>query len=602
MNATKGTKTVQATKDTKITKAVKTTRRFDGPAKAAHRRNAATRESAVPRFRASLRSVCVSAGKAGRPSNTTTPLCSLCPSWLIVVLVVAAGCTPSESRDPDVIVVALRSAPNNLNPMLANDEFSSRIGQLVFSSLMDLGDDLRPQPTLADRIESPDAKTHIVHLKRGVRFHDGRELTSADVVYTYGLLLDPQFVSPYKGGFRNLAAVKAIDAYSVLFTLTEPSVAFDVQLTTPPIIPAGSVEALSRMPVGTGPYRFVRYDVESQVVLSAFAGYFRGAPSNRGMILKIIPDDTMRGLELRKGSVDVVVNQMPPDIVYRFEERREIQVSRQPGMDLSYIGFNMRDPVVSDVRVRYAIGHAIDREAIVKHLRRGLASVATGVLPPQVWAAEPGVRQYPHDPERAKQLFDEAGYRDPDGDGPQMRPLSLTLKVGNTEEVLLQATVVQQDLRRVGVELDVRSYEFATMFADVVSGNFQLSSLQWIGGALADPDILRRIFHSAQEPPNGFNRGRYRNPAVDRLLDLASASLEEADRKRYYSEAQKLIADDAPYIPIWHRTHAVIGQPYLTGLHINPAGNYESLRDVRRVESLKPKSQAPSPTGGTEAE
>jgi peptide/nickel transport system substrate-binding protein len=450
---------------------------------------------------------------------------------------------------------------------------------------MDLGDVLRPQPTLLDRLESPDPKTHIAHLRRGVRFHDGRELTSADVVYTYGRLLDPAFVSPYKGGFRNLASVKAIDKYSVVFTLTEPSVAFDVQLTTPPIIPAGSVDTLSRLPIGTGPYRFERYEVETQVVLSAFDGYFRGAPNNKGMILKVIPDDTMRGLELRKRSVDLVVNQMPPDIVHRFEERGEVQVTRQPGMDLSYIGFNMQDAVVSDVRVRYAIGHAIDRSAIVQHLRRGLAAVATGVLPPQVWAAEPNVRQYTYDPGRAKQLLDQAGYPDPDGDGPRLRPLRLTLKVGNTEEVLLQATVVQQDLRRVGIDLDVRSYEFATMFADVVSGNFQLSSLQWIGGALGDPDILRRIFHSAQVPPNGFNRGRYHNAAVDRLLELASASISEAERRRYYSEAQKLIADDAPYIPIWHRTHAVIGQPYLTGLHVNPAGNYESLRDVRRAGS-----------------
>jgi peptide/nickel transport system substrate-binding protein len=513
------------------------------------------------------------------------PLRSWCLLWLIGVPVLSAlagGCAPADSRDPGVIVVALRSAPNNLNPLLANDEFSSRVAQLVFSSLMDLGDDLRPQPTLADRLESPDPKTHIVHLKRGVRFHDGRELTSADVVYTYGLMLQPEFVSPHKGSFRNVASVVPIDKYSVRFTLTEPSVAFDVQLTTPPVVPAGSLDTLSRLPIGTGPYQFVRYDVENQVVLSAFDGYFRGAPGNKGMVLKVIPDDTMRGLELRKQSVDVVVNQMPPDIVHRFEELGEIQVTRQPGMDLSYIGFNLRDPVVADVRVRHAVSYAIDREAIVKHLRRGLAVVAHGVLPLQVWAAEPDVRQYAFDPERAKQLLDAAGYPDPDGDGPRPR-LRLSLKVGNTEEVILQATVVQQDLRRVGIDLDVRSYEFATMFADVVQGNFQLSSLQWIGGALADPDILRRIFHSGQVPPNGFNRGRYRNPDVDRAIDLASSALDEGDRRRYYSRAQKLIAEDAPYIPIWHRTHAVIGQPYLSGLHINPAGNYESLRDVRRL-------------------
>jgi peptide/nickel transport system substrate-binding protein len=155
------------------------------------------------------------------------------------------------------------------------------------------------------------------------------------------------------------------------------------------------------------------------------------------------------------------------------------------------------------------------------------------------------------------------------------------LKVGNAEEVRLQATVIQQQLRDVGIDLDVRSYEFATMYADVIKGNFQMFGLQWVGGAMVDPDILRRVFYSTQTPTaGGFNRGHYSNPEVDRLLDLASATANEAERKKYYGEAQKVIAVDAPYISIWNRTNVAVAQPTLSGLHLNAVGNFESLKDV----------------------
>ena len=179
------------------------------------------------------------------------------------------------------------------------------------------------------------------------------------------------------------------------------------------------------------------------------------------------------------------------------EQSGDFAIVRSPGLDFSYLGFNMRDPVLRDKRVRHAIGYATNRDAIVEYLRRGLANAATGLLPPQAWAYEPDIFTFTHDPEKARQLLDAAGFRDPDGAGPLPR-LRLTLKISTNEEVRLQSTVIQQDLKRVGIDLDVRSYEFATVFADILKGNFQLMSLQWVGGAVIDPDILRRVFHSTQ--------------------------------------------------------------------------------------------------------
>ena len=491
----------------------------------------------------------------------------------------SACASPRASTPPGAIVVGIRTAPNNIDPRLANDETSQRVGQLVFNTLLDIGDDLRTKPMLAERLDHPDPLTYIATLRRGVKFHDGREMTAKDVVFTFSQMIDPSFVSPLKGAYRSLESVRALDDYHVVFTLKEPFTAFPNQLEGPlPIIPAGSGTDFGEHPIGTGPYKFVRYDVDDQVILEPFHDYFNGLPKNTGIVLKVLPDDTMRGLEIRKGSIDLVINDLPPDILFQLKNRG-LTLATSVGLDYSYLGINMRDPILQDKRVRQAIGYAIDRKAIVEYLRRGLARPATGLIPSIAWAYEPDVFQFTYDPEKSKQLLDEAGYKDPDGDGPLPR-LHLSLKVSNVEETRLQATVIQQDLARVGIDLDVRSYEFATMYADVLKGNFQMFSLQWVGAAMVDPDILRRVFYSTQTPPAGFNRGHYSNPEVDRLLDLAGAATSEAERKKYYGEVQKIVAEDAPYISIWNRTNVAVAQPTLTGLHLNTVGNFESLRDV----------------------
>ena len=246
----------------------------------------------------------------------------------------------------------------------------------------------------------------------------------------------------------------AVDDYTVRFTLAEPFAAFPIQLVLPPIVPADSGDRMRTSPIGTGPYRFVRYDVDDKVVLSAFEGFWGGSPDNTGLVVKVIPDDTMRGLDLRKGATDLVVNDLPADIVHQLAEDGAFRIEPSPGLDFSYIGFNLRDPILADRRVRHAIGYAINREAIIKYMRRDLARPASGLVPDQAWAFEPDVHRFTHDPARAMRLLDEAGYRDPDGDGPLPR-LRLSLKISSNEETRLQSTVVQEDLRRVGIELDL---------------------------------------------------------------------------------------------------------------------------------------------------
>lgn len=496
----------------------------------------------------------------------------------LALLFVTSACSQA-APEPGIITVAIPVSPNNLDPRFGTDENSARAQQLLFNDLLRWDEQTRLAPGLALSWESTDHQTYRVRLRQGVRFHDGHELTSADVVFTFKSMMDPAFASPYRGAFRDLESVVAVDPYTVDFVLKQPSGSFLPNLVFK-IVPAGAGRELRDHPVGTGPYEFVSYAVDDRLELRAFRDYFDGLPRNRGIVMKIVPDDIMRGLELRKATSDLIVNDLAPDMVYQLE-REGLALTKSPGVDYQYVGFNLRDPVLRDVRVRQAIGHAIDRQAIVDHLRRGLATVADSMLPPTNWAHEPDVVVLDYDPEHARALLDEAGYRDPDGSGPRPR-LTLSYKTTSLEFPRLQAAVIQQNLRDVGIEVDVRSYEFATLYADILKGNFQMYALQWVGGALADPDILRRVFHSQQVPPAGFNRGRFSDPDIDRLIDEASNATDYETRRQLYGKVQQRIAEAAPYISLWHRTNFALAQPALEGIHLSPQGDFTFLRNVSR--------------------
>jgi peptide/nickel transport system substrate-binding protein len=506
---------------------------------------------------------------------------------ILAAAVMASGCMQRPVDNPNIIVFGIQSPPDNLDPRIGSDDTSEKIGQLIFSSLMTLDEHLGIVPLLAERLDHPTPTTYVVPLRRGVRFHDGHELTAADVVYTFRSLLAPGFVSPLKGALRLLKAIDARDRYTVVFTLSEPFGSFPVNLVLPPIVPDGAGPSFREHPIGTGPYRFVRYAVDDRIELAAFDGYYGGRPRNDGIIVRIVPDDIMRGLELRKGTIDLVVNDLAPDIVYQLQREPRLNTVQSPGTDYQYIGLNLRDPILRDVRVRQALAYAIDYQAIVAYLRRGLATQAVGILPPVAWAFEPDVTVYTHDPARSRRLLDEAGYADPDGDGPAMR-FTLSLKVSNIEYNRLQASVLQQNLRVIGVGLDVRMYEFATLYGDVLRGNFQMFTLQWSGGVVADPDILRRIFHSLQAPPSGLNRGYFSDPRVDRLLDLATVSTDDRERKRLFGDVQRIVANQVPYISLWNKTNVAVAQRTLAGVHLSPAADWLFLKDVFRKPPDRP--------------
>jgi peptide/nickel transport system substrate-binding protein len=493
----------------------------------------------------------------------------------LLVLVIAAGCGGSRP-DGNAIVVALANSPVNLDPRVGTDEASQKAHQLLYNTLVRIDSDLRIVPELAE-LEQRDRVTYVAHLRRGVLFHNGRELTSEDVVYTFRSFLDPNFRGR-SGAYRVLASLVAPDPYTVEFKLKEPFAPFPVNLVMG-IVQAGSGNANTRQPVGTGPYRIKEFVQDDRLVLEPFDRYFGGRAANDGIALKVVPDDTMRGLELRKGTVDLIVNDLAPDIVWQLRAEGRLQVATAPGSDYAYIGLNLRDTVLQHPDVRRAIGFAVDREAIVKYLRRGFATVAVGIVPPMSWAFEREVFDFRHDPNEARRLLDAAGYRDPDGDGPLPR-FRLSLKTSTSEVYRVQAAALQHDLAQVGIAVDVRSSELQTLFADVLRGNFQMYTLQWVG--VTDPDMLRRVYHSRQAPPAGLNRVFYDNSEVDRLIESAAAAADDEDRRRFYSRAQQLIADDVPYISLWYKTNVAVFQPGITGVRLSPIADFTFLKDVSR--------------------
>lgn len=495
---------------------------------------------------------------------------------LLIALLAVAACTRGRP-DGGAIVVALTNSPVNLDPRVGTDEASQKAHQLLYSSLVKIDDDLRTVPDLAD-IDQPDDVTYVARLRRGVLFHNGRELTSEDVVYTFRSFLDPSFRGR-SGAYRLLKSVEARDRYTVVFTLKEPFGPFRINLVMG-IVQAGSGGANARSPIGTGPYRLKTFVQDDRLELEPFDRYYGGRPANDGIVLKVVPDDTMRGLELRKGTVDLVVNDLAPDIAFQLRQEGRLGVATAPGTDYAYLGLNLHDPILANLAVRRAIGFAIDRDAIVKYLRREFASVAVGIVPPMSWAFERDVFDFTHDPAKARQMLDAAGYRDPDGDGPLPR-FQLSLKTSTSEVYRVQAAAIQHDLARVGIAVDVKSNELQTLFADVLRGNFQLYTLQWVG--VTDPDMLRRVYHSRQAPPAGLNRVYYSNPEVDRLIDAAAAAADDERRRPMYAKAQQLIAADVPYISLWYKTNVAVFQPDITGVRLSPIADFGFLKDVSRV-------------------
>ncbi len=411
-----------------------------------------------------------------------------------------------------------------------------------------------------------------------MKFHDGRALTARDVKWTFDSLLQGKIRSTKSAVYRFVDHIEATDDNTVVFHLKEPfaTLLWNLSDGAIGIVPYGSGDEISRQPIGSGPFRFVSAEQDKEVVIARNDDYWGVKPRLPGVRFIVVPDTTTRALELRKGSADIAINALTSDMVLTSGTRSE---SRRDACSRNGSRLHGFQPARSDSEGLRGCGRrwriAIDRGPMLEYLLRGFGRPANSVLPPESWAYNGDVPAYNHDPARARQLLEQAGY--PEINGVRFH---LTMKSSTEESTRLMAAVLQQQLRDVGIALDIRTFEFATFFSDVTHGLFQLYSLRWIGGN-EDPDIFEYIFHSAKFPPNGANRGYFADPRVDTLIDQARHELDQNTRKQIYAEIQRTLADQLPYIDLWYFDNVLVHSKRVA------KPEFESLRKLRFSEDSR---------------
>ena len=502
------------------------------------------------------------------------------PHVLLLVLACVSMVSCSAKPKPGTLVMDIESSPVNLDPRVGTDSQSERIADLIFDPLVRKDDHFNLMPWVATSWDLPDPRTYIFHLRKGIVFHDGRPLTARDVKWTLDSYKNGTVVSIRAATYRHVIKVDAPDDYTVVIHLDEPDSTLLWNLSDGAfgIVPYGSGKELTVNPIGSGPFRFVSVEQDNNVILERNEHYWAKPPNVARVRMNVVPDATTRALELRKGSADLVAtNSLGADMVNTLQRDSHLKIQREPGTGLVYLAFNLRDPILKDVRVREAIAYAIDRQPILNYLFGGYGRMADSVLPPEHWAYNGDVQHYPYSPEKANELLDQAGYRR----GKDGIRFHLTFKTSNTEESSrLLPVVLQQQLRKVGIALEIRTFEFATLYSDILRGAFQLYSLRWVGGSNQDPDIFAYAFDSSSFPPKRANRGYYSNPRVDALIAEGRQTLDRAERKRDYGEIQTILARDLPYIDFWYMDNVMVHTTRIRDLDLNPSGDYDFLTTV----------------------
>jgi peptide/nickel transport system substrate-binding protein len=412
-------------------------------------------------------------------------------------------------------------------------------------------------------------------LRTDVYFHDGKPLTATDVKYTLDSMRNGTVITAKAGALAHIDHVDAPDPATLVIHLKQPDAALLWNLSDGAlgIVPAGSGRDFAYHPIGSGPFRFVSQLQDDEVILERNDHSWQPRPAIARIRFAVVPDAITRALELEKGSADVCINCLTADMVSALAKRPNLQVLSGPGTNLNYITFNAQDSVLRDLRVRQAIAYAMNRPLIIRSLWRDRARLAESLLPPEHWAWTGDVQQYPYDPAKANALLDAGGWKR----GKDGVRFHLTMKTSTDETSRLLAMILQQQLRDIGIALEVRSFEFATFYSDISKGAFQMYTLRWLGGN-QDPDIFRYAYDSDMFPPHGANRGRYVNAELDGLIKQAAMSGDQALRRTDYVKVQQILAAELPSIDLWYLDAVLVHTRRLQNIHISSSGNFDFLR------------------------
>lgn len=487
----------------------------------------------------------------------------------------SASCRGRSSADQ--VTILLEKRIETFDPRVSADSAAERLRQLMFNALTRKDEKFNPIPDLAEKFESsPDRRTFTFHLRSGVKFHDDRPLSSLDVKYTFDSMMAKGFPSAKKAELsREIAAIEVVNPQTVVFRCVNPCPNLPNMIIPVGIVPEGSTDQFTKRPIGTGPFKLESYTEDQEAVLVANKSYFEGAPSINRLSIRITPDNSTRESELRKGSADLAINaDFDPVTVEGLQKAPGLKVGIIDGTNITHLGVNLTDPILKDKRVRQALAYAIDQDAVIRDVLRGQAKSARSILPPSQWAYEPNVTAYGYDPDRARKLLDEAGKPEVNG-----KRFKLTLKTSTLSIARKIGEALQEQMRKIGVDLELQPLERQKLTQDMIDGTFQLYLNQLVGGNQST-DIFKFVYSSKSIPPNGQNRSRYNNPAIDKLLDEATMAAPERARE-IFSQIQKILADELPQIYLWRPATIVVQRDRVAEIKLEPSGDWRVLRTIK---------------------
>lgn len=495
-------------------------------------------------------------------------ICLLCA---IILVVSMAACSNDSSQPPaadndqgkaveykDELVIQMTADITNLDPAYLSSVDTSRVGYLIFDHLVRYDKKGNIVPRLAERWEtSEDGLTWTFYLRQNAKWHDGTPVKASEIKYNYDRIKDPNTAAPRAA---DLAAIKSIDApddYTVVFHLEEPFAAFidKCLLVNPALIaqPAALEEYgkdFSNKPVGSGPYKLVEWVPGEKVVLEANEDFYLGAPATKKVVFKIIPDVMTAMIELEEGQIDMLLN-VPQSELSRFKEVDSIELLKAEDYNVSWLFLNVNKSPFDDIKVRKALAHSIDRDTIYETLISDIGVKADGTLPTISWAYEKDTEDYNYDPELSKTLLKEAGWEDKDGDGfVEKNGKKLTVEINaytrEPENQVLEA--VQNYFKKAGIDAKLNIGEKAAFTEKMLKKTEYGTYTLRISQDNPEPVLfIELIFHSK----GSFCLNNYKNEKVDQLLEEARRITDMEKRKELYSEAQKLIKEDYPMIPLF---------------------------------------------------
>ena len=490
---------------------------------------------------------------------------------------------PPQPAYGDTIIEASIGDASYLNPILASDSASGDINGYVYNGLVKYDKNLNMVGDLAESWDiSEDGLVITFHLRKNVKWHDGEPFTSDDVKFTYEKLVDPNTKTPYASDYLMIDRFEIVDPYTVKIIYKEPFSpgleSWGMGIIPKHIFEKGDFNShpANRHPIGTGPYKFVEWKTDERILLEANDDYFEGRPYINHIIYRIVPDQAVQFLELRKGTIDTMG--LTPDQFQKEAISKDFLDNfnkfRYPSFGYTYLGYNLKNPLFKDKRVRRAITFAINRQEIIDGVLLGLGQISTGPFPPTSWAYNKGIPVYEHNPEKAKKLLYDCGWQDRDGDGildKDGRPFSFTLMTNQGNKMRqLCATIIQFNLRDVGVQVKIRILEWAAFIHQYIDKkNFDAVILGW--SLSRDPDQYA-IWHSSQVKEGQYNFISYSNSEVDRLLVEGRRTFEMERRKEIYHKIHAILAEEQPYTFLYVADALPVVHKRFHGIEVAPAG------------------------------